>query len=82
MTPTAVVVPVVQDATDFCIILINGKLARSSHQWMEGRATPCHFSGPSTSVFSLCFNLEQTLHLAHLFAVPEGSSRTPQLGKV
>lgn len=82
MPPTAVVVPQVQDATDFCIIFISGKLARSAYQWMEGRAMPCQFPGPSISAFSFNFNLQQALQLAHLFTMPEGSSKTPQLGKV
>lgn len=51
MPPTAVAIPVVQDATDFCIIFISGKPARSAYKWMEGRAMPYHLPGPSTSVF-------------------------------
>jgi len=71
MPPTAVVVQVVQDATDFCIIFISGKLARSAYQRMEGRAMPCQFPGPSISMFSFSFNSQQAPNLAHLLTVPD-----------
>lgn len=50
MPLTAVVVPVVQDATDFCIMFISGKSARSAYKWMEGRALPYHLPSPSMTV--------------------------------
>lgn len=75
MPPTAVVVPVVQDATDFRIILSVGSQPDllTSGRKAELCPTTCQ---ASPSLFEFSFNIEQVLHLASPLPLLEASAES------